>query len=123
MKLCRFLTLLCFAFGLLVQFSAQASAMPASGTEQGMDCGEAMQNMSGPAVGEDGSSDPTGLCDEMSLECVIAMNCIPPLLLGDVQAGVVATPAEPISYLRNLVAFHRSGFLPPQSRPPRLSST
>lgn len=95
--------------------------MPISETAQEMDCGEMMQGMPEHVSVKDEPIDPAGPCDSMSLSCVVAMNCVAPLLLGDEQSSDAGFPAEGVSYRPDMAAFQHSPPLPPESPPPRIS--
>lgn len=89
-KFLRALALVCFGFGLFVQVAANAAAVPQAELARMGDCSHAGQEMSGHGMNSmEGSSDHKGSCPDMTLECLIAMNCLPPLALLDTG------PAQP----------------------------
>lgn len=81
----RALTLICFSFGLFVQVAAQA-AVPQIEVAGTTDCAEMVQGMPnhpmpGQVIADKDKVDQHGPCREMTLDCLVAMNCLPPLAL------------------------------------------
>ena len=81
----RALTLICFSFGLFVQVAAQA-AVPQIEVAGTTDCAEMVQGMPnhpmpGQVIADKDKVDQHGACREMTLDCLVAMNCLPPLAL------------------------------------------
>jgi len=116
----RALALICFAFGLFVQVAAQASAMPqmqASGT---MDCAEMAH--SGRDEASEEPSDTSGSCD-MTLDCLIAMNCIPPIALGDPVSVDTTFPPARTAYGPGGIVRLKGSPLRPESPPPQPTLT
>lgn len=118
----RALALICFAFGLFVQVAAQASAMPqvqvqASGT---MDCAEMAH--SGNADAQMQPEVEGGPCGK-TLECLIAMNCIPPIALAEPAAADAPFHAIGAPYQPHGIAWLNGAPLPPESPPPQPALT
>lgn len=84
------------SFGLFVQVAAHAAAVPQIPVAE-MDCAEMHQLSTGQMNMQDQAPDDSGPCKDMSLDCLVAMNCIPPMLLSDTAAGAVALqPYRPL---------------------------
>ena len=132
MTFIRALTLICFGFGLFLQVAAQA-AVPQSELARSADCAEMAQNMAEQAMpehtmseqmmAETDTTDQHGPCREMTLDCLVAMNCLPPLALT--AAGLAQT--EPLfvapQYLSASASRLESQPLPPESPPPQRQLT
>lgn len=72
--------LICCVFSLFVQVAAHAAAVPQSDPVY-MDCAEMAQAMPQHQVSDqDMPSNQEGCCPDMTLECLVSMNCLPPLL-------------------------------------------
>ena len=76
----RALTLICFSFGLFVQVAAQA-AVPQIEVAGTTDCAEMVQGMPnhpmpGQVIADKDKVDQHGPCREMTLDCLVAMNCL-----------------------------------------------
>jgi hypothetical protein len=121
--LIRALTLICFSFGLFVQVAAQA-AVPQSELAGSADCAEMVQGMPNHTMPEQvmadkDNADQHGPCCEMTLDCLVAMNCLPPLALTG--SGLAHT--EPLfvapEYLSASASRLESQPLPPESPPPQ----
>ena len=96
MTVLRSLALLCISFGLFVQVAAHAAAVPQIQMAE-MDCAEMHQSASGQMSMQDQAPDDSGPCKTMSLDCLIAMNCIPPMFFSNIAAGTVALqPYRPL---------------------------
>ena len=131
-KFVRALTLICFSFGLLVQVAAQA-AVPQSEMAGSADCAEMAQSMAEHCMSEHAmpeqmvsETDPAeqhGSCCEMSLDCLVAMNCLPPLALaGPGLAHAGPFPVAP-TYLAASANRLDSQPRPPESPPPQTELT
>ena len=119
----RVLTMICFSFGLFVQVAAQAAA-PQSESVQMAECAEMEQAMSEHRMeAHDTSSDREGCCPDMTLECLVAMNCLPPLALSGTSA-VDATPLDfAPSYPATTAGGLKSEHPRPESPPPQTTLT
>jgi len=116
----RAFALICFSLGLFVQVAAQASATPQVQTASAMDCSEMAHSGHGDA--EMQPADEGGPCD-MTLECLIAMNCIPPIALADPAPADAPFPSARAPYQPD--GFARLNGLPmrPESPPPQPALT
>lgn len=124
MKFIRALFLICFGFGLFVQVAANAAAVPQLGMVEMADCAEMAAGMSEHDMdAQEESSDHPGSCPDMTLECLVAMNCLPPLALsggGPIQAAPFpATHSYPTSDSVRLVSEPAR----PESPPPQAGLT
>lgn len=88
MTVLRSLSLLCISFGLFVQVAAHAAAVPQIQMAE-MDCAEMHQSASGQMSMQDQAPDDSRPCKAMSLDCLVAMNCIPPMFLSDTADNAV----------------------------------
>lgn len=123
MKFLRVLTMLCFSLGLFVQVAAQA-AVPLNEPAEMAECAEMAQAMPEQSMDtHDISPDREGRCPDMTLECLLVMNCLPPLALS----GTGTQDAAPLnlapSYLATTVAWLESEPLLPESPPPQSNLT
>ncbi|MFW2448482.1 MAG: hypothetical protein ACN4E6_14265 [Qipengyuania pacifica] len=119
----RALTLICFSFGLFVQVAAQA-AVPQIEVAGTTDCAEMVQGMPnhpmpGQVIADKDKVDQHGPCREMTLDCLVAMNCLPPLALT--AAGLAQTESLFVApqYLSASASRLESQPLPPESPPPQ----
>lgn len=115
----RLLTLLSFSLGLFVQVSAQAAAMPQMEVPQAMDCAEMAKIMTGDMEKQGKNPDTNAPCENMSLGCLVAMNCIPPLFLVDRASETLPTVAVATSYSSANADMVRGWLHEPASPPPR----
>lgn len=121
-KFLRALTLICFSFGLFAQVAAQA-AVPEAAPAEMAGCAEMAQVMSEQMDAAMGSSDREGPCPDMTLECFVAMNCVPPLTLSASDTTNAAPlPFAPLYLSANVVRLE-SGPLLPESPPPQSNLT
>lgn len=96
MTVLRAFAVLCMSFGLFVQVAAHAAAVPQIPVAE-MDCAEMHQSAPGQMSMQDQAPDDSGPCKTMSLDCLVAMNCIPPMFLSDPANGAVAPqPYRPL---------------------------
>ncbi|MCB2062209.1 MULTISPECIES: hypothetical protein [Sphingomonadales] len=89
MTILRAFAVLCMSFGLFVQVAAHAAAVPQLQVAE-MDCAEMHQSAPGQMSMQDQVPDDSGPCKNKTLDCLVAMNCIPPLFMSDTTAGSVA---------------------------------
>ena len=120
MNLARILALILLFSGLLVQVSAQAAAMPSAEMAQSMDCEEMQATMTDGTVGQDEPSGSRGPCDQMTLGCLVAMNCVSPLLMGDGSAATFQRFIDSQSFSPVTANTLFSQPLAPEAPPPRL---
>ena len=111
MKFIRTLTLILFGFGLFVQVGANAAALPQIEAAEMSDCAEMADN--------DTSTDPAGPCSSMTLDCVIAMNCLPPLALSNATEMEGAPLRLVPSYLVSAAPWFQTDSPRPESPPPK----
>lgn len=96
MTILRAFAVLCISFGLFVQVAAHAAAAPEIPMAK-MDCAEMHQSAPGQMSMQDQAPDDSGPCKTMSLDCLVTMNCIPPLFLLDMASGAAALqPYRPL---------------------------
>lgn len=119
MQYFRVLALICFAFSLFVQVAAQASAVPQVQTAGTMDCSEMAQ--SGHGGMEKQPADEGGPCK--TLECVIAMNCIPPIALAAPAAAEAPFAVSETEYQADGLVRLKSSPVPPEPPPPQAALT
>ncbi len=115
MKFIRALTLICFSFGLFVQVAAQATE-----PVEMAGCAEMAQVMTEPIDAAMEPSDREGPCPDMTLECFVAMNCVPPLALsGSDTTNAAQLPFAPLYLSASVVRLESEPLLqespPPQS--------
>jgi hypothetical protein len=115
----RALALICFAFGLFVQVAAQASAMPQEQTASTMDCSEMAQ--SGHGDREMQPAHESGSCK--TLECLIAMNCIPPMALAGPAAVDAPFALSATQYRADGLVRLKGSPVPPEAPPPQPALT
>jgi len=106
-KLIRVLTLICFSLGLFVQVAAQA-AVPQNEVAE---MAQAMPEHSMDA--DDRSSDREGCCPDMTIDCLVAMNCMPPLAL----TGMGSLGAAPLNFALSYHAATSDGLEKEHPRP------
>ncbi|WP_431470166.1 hypothetical protein [Sphingosinithalassobacter sp. LHW66-3] len=122
MRFLRALAFICFSFGLFVQIAAQA-AVPQSEPAEMAECAEMAQASAEHGMGSQDESDREGPCPDMTLDCLVAMNCLPPLALsggGSMQAAPFPAAA---SYLTRDAVRLVSEPMRPESPPPQTSLT
>lgn len=121
MKFLRALTLICFGFGLFVQVAAQASAVPQVQTGDMVDCAEMAKSM--PMKADEEPSDQTGCCENMTLGCLVVMNCVPPLSLTNAGMLDAAPPAIEPAYDPTQAYVLDSRAIVPEAPPPQIYLT
>ncbi|MDT0576441.1 hypothetical protein RM533_09595 [Croceicoccus sp. F390] len=124
MTFMRALTLVCFSFGLFVQVAANAAALPQVETVEMGDCTEMAESSSGHVMdAQQKSSDREGPCSDMTLECLVAMNCLPPLALSGAATEDGPTLLFAPSYLVPAVTWLEREHSRPESPPPQTTLT
>lgn len=118
----RALLLVCFGLGLFVQVAAQAAAMPQPAAEV-MDCSEMMQRSAEAMGAQEHGPDENGPCKEMALDCLVPMNCLPPLTLVQPPLTAAPLPAARGNYPPALAVRLEARSMRPESPPPQLSLT
>ena len=106
-----------------MQVAAQA-AVPQIEVAGTTDCAEMVQGMPNHTMPEQvmadkDDADQHGPCREMTLDCLVAMNCLPPLALT--AAGLAQTESLFVApqYLSASASRLESQPLPPESPPPQ----
>lgn len=115
----RALIVVCFGMGLFVQVAAQASAMPMLESPSMSDCAQMAQSIPADMSADRDTPDQTGPCRDMSLECLVAMNCLSPLMLADAGVTALHSPILQSPYLSSLADRLLSMPMPPESPPPQ----
>ena len=119
MRYVRAFAVLCFAFGLFVQVAAQAAAMPLERPERTIDCSAMMAGGAGhSAAAEEQPADEDWPC-ERTLECLVAMNCLSPLVLPDRASQDTAAMSAEADYQARESVRLTSSPIPPESPPPQ----
>ena len=123
MSFLRALTLICFGFGLFVQVSAQTAALPQVEAGEMTDCMK-MAATEPMQMGADREpTDKTGSCQNMTLDCLTVMNCVPPLSLADAGQCDVPSPPIDMAYSSALAPEFDSRPTVPESPPPQIGLT
>lgn len=119
MSVVRSLALICFCFGLFVQGAAGAAAMPQTGSMQMVDCEQmTQQKMSGTMAKISSSSDEEKPCKSIQLSCLLAMNCLPPLLLSEPLGSGERLPATGSLYAQSVANALLGHLTHPEPPPP-----
>jgi hypothetical protein len=116
----RAFALICFSLGLFVQVAAQASATPQVQAAGAMDCSEMAHSGHGDMKMQ--PADEGGPCN-MTLECLVAMNCIPPIALADPAPADAPFAAPGTPYQPDGIVRLKGSPLPPESPPPQPALT
>lgn len=123
MSVFRFLAVILFSLGLLVQGAAQASAMPQP-QDAAMDCAEMSIEMSMDTGADvDRSADTNMPCKGMGLDCLVAMGCIGALALTDSQVVEDAKAVGAEKPQPDLFAGLDGRLIRPESPPPQANLT
>lgn len=126
MRYFRALAVACLALGLFVQVAAHAATAPQVRTEAqtagAMNCSEMAHRVSTHEDAGKRHSDGDGPCD-MTLGCLVAMNCIAPMALpGSVSADALF-PSARAPYQPDAIVRLKSSPTPPESPPPQAALT
>jgi len=117
----RALALIFVCCGLFVQVAAHAAAMPQPQADT-MDCAEMMQAMPQHQMDDqDNRTNGQGCCPDMSLDCLLAMNCLSPLAMADFNAYQPVTHRFSPSYLPAVSRMLEGEPPAPESPPPQSS--
>lgn len=115
--------LICCVFSLFVQVAAHAAAVPQSDPIN-MDCEEMAHGMPQYQMSDqDKSFGQQRCCAEMKLDCLVSMNCLPPLALSGAQPEGAAPLAFAPSYLVIAAASLEGEHARPESPPPQFILT
>lgn len=100
-------------FGQQAAYAAGAHTVktPTTASQMGEDCMKMMQEQPGPA------SQP---CKGLTLDCIAAMGCVVPILLGDPARATVAPHPQAPPPFRFAVAFLAGDDPPPEQHPPTI---
>lgn len=120
MQIFRLLFLMSLCAGLIFQVSAQAAAVPQGEPMRMADCAEMMHHPEVQAAQHDHADDSDGLCKDMSLACMQAMNAVSPVWLGSEPGPRLARLfVEPAHYLAEYQEQLASQMSAPEYPPPR----
>lgn len=123
MKFFRVLALIFVGLGLFVQVAAHAAAVPQVGVHDMSDCAGMARTTHQHTGSHDQSPDRSGPCKNMTLGCLVAMNCLPTMALSN-TGQVASTPiAVGITYLPALADRLNGRLMRPESPPPQASLT
>lgn len=122
-KFFRVLALIFVGLGLFVQVSAHAAAVPRADAYDMSDCAGMVQNAQNQAGPHDQAPDRSGPCKNMTLGCLVAMNCLPTLALGNTGQVASAPVVVGITYLPALAGRLDGLLMRPESPPPQASLT
>lgn len=123
MLVVRAFALLCCVFSLFVQVAAHAAAIPQP-QAGGMNCAEMTQAMPRHQMrDQDEPSGQPGCCPDMTLGCLVAMHCLPTMVIAGLSAPEPAAPRFAPIYLPITADTLESQPLPPESPPPQASLT
>lgn len=123
MSMAKAFALMCCVFSLFVQVAAHAAAVPQAQTG-GMDCADMAQGMPlHEAADQDEPTEEPGCCPDMTLGCLVAMNCLSPLAIAGTSAQEPARFRFSPIYLPMTASILESGVASPESPPPQFSFT
>ncbi|MFW2445793.1 MAG: hypothetical protein ACN4E6_00575 [Qipengyuania pacifica] len=118
MSIGRFLAIVLFGLGLFVQSAAQAAAVPQLETAGTVHCSEMGDMAMEGVTGVDPSEELP--CDQMTLDCVIAMGCLAPANIPDTNYKSMAPlRADREAYLAGDLRGLKGRLLTPESPPPQ----
>lgn len=120
MSFFRAVLLICFGMGLFVQVAAQAASMPQVQVSTPLACQEMAQAMPAQASANEQTEEENGPCDRMALDCLIAMNCIPPIALAEPTSSEASFRAIAPGYEAIAAARLKSGLVHPEPPPPQI---
>lgn len=107
-----------FGLGLFVQSAAQAAAAPTVEAVEIVHCSEMSGVMMENMTDEDRSQELP--CDQMTLDCLIAMGCLAPVAVPDAGNAILTAPrADRDTYLAGDMTGLKGRFLAPESPPPQ----
>lgn len=93
--------------------------MPQTGFMQMVDCEQmTQQNMSGAVATMGSYSDDEKPCKTVQLSCLLAMNCLPPLLLSEPLGSGERRPATGSLYAQSVVNALLGHLTHPEPPPP-----
>ena len=124
-KAVRAILLICFSLGLFVQVSAQAAAMPQPMAQVAEDKGSSDVAPGRAEQMDADCSTPNGcaVCDEMALDCLIAMNCLSPLNLPATGLSTDEVPLARSPYPVIDTGWLKGQPIRPESPPPQVNLT
>lgn len=119
MRLFRACALVLLGLALFVQVAAHAAALPQADVHDMSDCMVSAQGGQDRADPQDQAPDRNGPCKNMTLGCLVAMNCLSPMALagsGTEMVAPVIVGALFVSAIANRLGSHPA---PPDSPPPQ----
>ena len=119
MKYFRALALILVGLGLFVQVAAHAAAVPQVDAHSMSDCAGMAQSAQDQAGSHDEAPDRSGPCKNMTLGCLVAMNCLPTLALGNTGQAAGVLIAADITYIPTLADRLNGRLMRPESPPPQ----
>lgn len=120
MRLFHAWVLVLLGLGLFVQVAAHAAALPQANTHDMSDCFVTAQGTQDRAGSQDKAPHHGGPCKNMTLGCLVAMNCLSPLALADSGSEMVAPVVVGTPYLAAIASRLGSHPAPPESPPPQV---
>ena len=118
MRLFRILLLVLVGAGLTVQAAAYAAAPAGMQVDAAADCSE-MEMAEMPMSDVDESGVP---CRDMSFACLVAMNCLPPLMLAPMQDATTTFAVASRDFTPMLVDQPGEKAIGPAPPPPKMVS-
>jgi hypothetical protein len=116
--LIRVFALVLFGLGLFVQSAAQAAAAPAVEVADIVPCSE-MSSAMMEKMADEGPSEERP-CDQMTLDCLIAMGCLAPIAMPRADSAELAVLRTARSTFRpSDLAGLKGRLLTPESPPPQ----
>lgn len=120
MMVLRALTMIFLCAGLIFQGSAAASAMPQTEPMLASDCAKMMHHSEESETGHHHDDDSESPCQEMSFDCLLAMNAVSPVWVGsDSRSHIVKAFSDSPVYLSNITSPLFSRASAPDYPPPR----
>ena len=121
MALFRTFLALFVCVGLIFQGSAAASAMPQTEPMLASDCSQMMHHPEDGETAHHHDGDPDAPCENMSVDCLLAMNAVSPVWVrSDAPSHVVKPFSDGPVYLSNITSPLLSRASAPDYPPPRI---
>ena len=115
-----FLTLF-LCFGLIFQGSATAAAMPQTEPMLASDCAQMMHHSEKGEAAHHHGDDTDAPCENMSVDCLLAMNAVSAVWVGsDAPSHVIKPFSDGPVYLSNITSPLLSRASAPDYPPPRI---
>ena len=119
MRLLHACALVLLGLGLFVQVAAHAAALPQIDAHDMSDCAVSAQSAQDRDVSQDQAPDRSGPCKNMTLGCLVAMNCLSPMALAGSGSEMVAPVVVGAPYVPAIASRLGSHPAPPESPPPQ----